>query len=240
MTGSVYGEPYDRLRHKAVFGGRKAIFLSASVPYRRPAADLPTSAARLMNERHVDTSRPARIRDAVLHLCRFAFQRDYGLVFGGHPAISPLVLAAARAADAGRAPRKRVAVFQSYFFGNLVPSETLDLWEHGHLIWTERRATKAESLEVMRAQMLEVDNIVAGVFVGGMDGVLDEAAVFDLKQPTRPQFSVASTGAAAADLLIRDSAKFMDANVTEKVLKEDVCYPVVMRKIFESIDRRVP
>ena len=123
---------------------RPSVFVGASVPYRRPPERM-TPDERERNELYVSTSQPARIRDAVAHLCRLAFAREVQLVFGGHPAISPLVLNAARRfgppPEDGAANRPLVVVFQSRHFFDRIPQETIDLadWRHGTLLWTARR-----------------------------------------------------------------------------------------------------
>src|SRR5262245_47965387 len=70
-----------------------ALFLSASQPVVKYEKD---DLRYGRNLHHVSTARPELIRAAVVELRKWSFHRGLVLVYGGHPAISPLVLEAAR------------------------------------------------------------------------------------------------------------------------------------------------
>jgi len=224
---------------------RPSIFLSASVPYRRnPERMTPAEAER--NASYVRTSQPARIRDAVAHLCRFAFPHDIQLVFGGHPAISPLVLDAARrsrraATEHAPAPTL-VVVFQSKHFFERIPPETLELadWTHGALLWTERRpgqtdvARERASLTWMREVMVRSPKLLAALFVGGMEGVEEEAELFRKFNPGTPMFALGSTGSAAGELLGRHP-DVRGRRADFEALSHQLSYPLLMARIFADL-----
>lgn len=177
---------------------RRCVFLSASVPYiRHDDRDDRTAKCHEFTR----TARPDRIRDAVAWLCRYAFAEDLALVFGGHPAISPMVLAAARALS--QADQPAVFVFQSAWFRDKIPPQTLELtdWTSGYLLWTEKRATKGDSLEHMRRRMLQLARgCIGGVFIGGMEGVVAEHELFGQVHRDVPRFVLPSTGGATLEL----------------------------------------
>jgi len=57
-----------------------------------------------------------------------------------------------------------------------------------------------ESLRKMREEMLQSQRFEAAVFIGGMEGVLEEAAMFAELYPEAAMIPVASTGAAASEV----------------------------------------
>jgi hypothetical protein len=174
---------------------RPRLFLSASVP-----DDTKEYAGC---ERHRETARPQWIRDAVLALARAAFTRGFDIVSGAHPSISPMLLSVASEFPVLTPPR--VAVFQSDFFLGRFPRETLELTDPslglGQLVAIPRASDQAASLASLRQAMFERRGLCAAIFVGGMNGLVDEAALFKRHNPTLPTYSVASTGGAALDLL---------------------------------------
>ena len=188
---------------------RPAILLSASVPYRRQATKDMTAdeLAELewRNEHYTASARPLQIRSAVMELTKAALMHNAQLIFGAHPAISPMVLDAARNIGA---PPESILIFQSQFFEKEIPGSTLDLadWTAGRLFFTpeqyaERsRDARNKSLTVMRTIMVSPSNLRGAVFIGGMEGVEEEAQLFKSRPDDLPCYAVASTGSAAADL----------------------------------------
>lgn len=217
----------------------QSILLSASVPYKREPTDI--------FEDYVRRSHPDRIREAIDNLCRFSFSRDVNLVFGAHPAISPLVLSAAR--RFGREARRRVVIFQSLYFFDKAPKPTLDLadQQYGTLLWTAAcppdAPNREASLTWMREVMVRSPKLIGAVFIGGMDGVEEEAALFQEWNPVKPMFAIASTGAAAADLLARKAkfrakgllCSFFEKNADSTTLEYNLSYPIVMQRIFADL-----
>lgn len=217
---------------------RPCVFLSASVPYDKKL-DPTSEEARVLAE-DIRTSHPTRIRDAVVDITRALFAHGYGITFGAHPAISPLVLQVAREtatrADAPTDPL--VAIWQSAWFEASIPTSTLQLaaWDRGRWLLTPEASTVPESLKVMRRSMLGAGQIVGAVFIGGMQGVWDEAILFaDLCQG-RPMFAIGSTGAAARRLL---DAKHGTGgqHCTAHDLNRVPSYPLIARKIIADLPR---
>jgi hypothetical protein len=174
---------------------RPALFLSASVP----------DGVKVYEgcERHRDTARPQWIRDAVLALARRAFESELDLVFGAHPSISPMLLTVAR--EFPRLGSPRAHVYLSEFFRAEFPRETLELTDPslrlGTLEVTSNAADRETALRLMRRAMFERPGLCAAVFVGGMDGIFDEARLFRATNPTLPNYAIASAGGAALDLV---------------------------------------
>ena len=153
----------------------KPIFLSASVPERELDKYIPD---------------PVAIRDAVRALVAETV-RTRVLVFGGHPAISPLVHHAAD--DLGAIDN--VQIYQSEFFRPVIPPVAQ---QFPHLIWTRIVGNNRKlSLIEMRRLMIDSHPFAAGVFIGGMDGVEEEWAMFTRRFPVVPVYPIASTEGAA-------------------------------------------
>src|SRR5271157_6561633 len=120
----------QRLAENAMNKG--PIFLSASVPERELDRFVPD---------------PVAIREAVRALVAETV-RDRMLVFGGHPAISPLVEHAARDLHA----TDNVHIYQSRFFEKSIPDVAK---KFKNLIWTnEVPGDRVASLTLMRNEMI--------------------------------------------------------------------------------------
>ena len=188
----------------------RAVFLSASVP--DPARD----------PRYIQTADVTAIRDAVRALVAVVTPVRT-LVFGGHPAISPFVLHAAH--DLGTA--HRVVIFVSEFFRAHVPKENLAF---PHIRWTAAvPGDHARSLAQMRAEMFDAFRYTAGVFVGGMEGVEQEHALFHARWPTVRTYPVASTGGAARMLL--DAGEGSKDATVRKALAEEYTYAALFARL---------
>ena len=154
-----------------------SIFLSASVPDPN------------REETRGEVPQRGRISDAVVALVRTCRDLDLDLVFGGHPAISPLVHHAANAYDNIR----RIHIYQSREFEQDLPPSARAF---EGLVLTEKQADRAASLRFMRSEMLnpQEHNHIAAVFIGGMKGVYDEAALFTRSFPGAAMIPLRSTG----------------------------------------------
>ncbi len=151
------------------------IFLSASVPERELDRFVPD---------------PVAIREAVRALVAETV-RDRMLVFGGHPAISPLVEHDARDLQA----TDNVIIYQSMFFEKKIPEVAK---KFRNLRWTPADpAGRDASLALMRTQMIHSTPFEAAVFIGGMDGLFEEWNIFTSRYPHVPAFPIASTEGAA-------------------------------------------
>jgi hypothetical protein len=187
------------------------VFLSGSVPdpSRHPT--------------YSQTARPARIREAVTQLARVVLPHGL-LVFGGHPAFSPLVLTVAQQLGAVGC----VVIYQSRFFEKLVPQDSMAF---PNLTWTPEVGGDRElSLARMREEMLGAYRFGAGFFVGGMEGVEDEYSMFQRMRPDVLAYPVASTGGAARVLFDRGEGP-QDA-VTRGMLERELVYGYLFQKLL--------
>ena len=165
--------------------GRRNIFLSASFP-SGPRGEI------------FQPFDPAEIADAVTALVRAVLTYNGRLVFGGHPTITPLVLFVAsehRVTDA-------VDIYQSRFFADVIPVETgrLATAGFGRIQWVARRASLESSLREMRTAMIGGSDPLTGVFVGGMEGIVEEWELFAEAYPDRPRMAFLAPGGAARRL----------------------------------------
>ena len=165
-----------QLRHE------NAIFLSAGVP--DPAA------AHFEGEG--DSAAIAAAVGALLYVTLGRRQ----LVWGGHPAITPMVWAFAEAMDVKYG--EWVTLYQSSIFADEFPEETA-LFKN--VIITEAVGTdRSASLNVMRRRMIGESRFDAAVFIGGMRGILDEHRLFSEHAPDAKILPIMSTGGAAEKL----------------------------------------
>jgi hypothetical protein len=159
------------------------IFLSASVPL--PAGD----------PAYFETADVLAIRDAIRALTMVVLERQAQLVFGGHPAITPMIRL--QIAETGTPVGDRVIIFQSRYFESHFPKDNR-AFEHVELVDAVENDRDA-SLERMRRAMF-AGPFSIGLFIGGMDGVEKEFEMFQMLHSDTPALPIASTGAAAARL----------------------------------------
>jgi hypothetical protein len=157
-----------------------AIFLSASVPdpNRSP--------------KYFSTADPLAIGAAVSGLVYVTLGRRL-LVWGGHPAITPMIWAAA--SDIGVDYGAWVHLYQSLLFKDDFPAENARFQNVSYVdaVSNDRSA----SLAKMRRRMLNDYQYQAGIFIGEMEGIEDEFALFRQVHPTASILPIASTGGAA-------------------------------------------
>jgi len=156
----------------------KAVFLSAGVVNRDP--------------RRIP-SYPMAAREAVVALTA-AWLPHGELVFGGHPAISPLVEHAARCLDL----LNRIHIYQSRYFEKLMPTAA-GAFPNVH--WTSAGHDLSESLTLMRQEMIDSQdlrrNFHAAVFIGHIEGMEEELEILEQGHPHAKVIPIASTGATA-------------------------------------------
>ena len=156
------------------------IFLSASIP-EPGRGDF------------FETADPFLIQFAVRELLTVCLGRRR-IVWGGHPAITPMVWAVCE--DLGVKYAKSVSLFQSRFFKDLFPVENA---RFKNVTYVPAAVDKNSSLLQMRKAMLK-GRFEAAVFIGGMEGVLDEHALFRDLHPKTKTLPIATPGGAAATL----------------------------------------
>jgi hypothetical protein len=186
---------------------KEPIFLSASIPDRDP---------------YVRDSDHLAIREAVLALVAVTV-RERRLVFGGHPAISPLVEHAARSLNAV----DNIDIFQSEWFRNVIPPEARAFQ---NLQWTPSGANRDDSLDIMRQQMIRSQPFYAAVFIGGMEGILVECRLFKQIHPNALVFPIASTK--GASLMLWDSGEGPQEAGKRNALLHDKKYRALFRHIL--------
>ena len=198
---------------------RQSLFLSASFPPR----------AHGQRFKPVD---PGGIADAVTAIVRAVLVRNGRLLFGDHPTITPLVLMIASELD----HKGGVDVFQSKWFERQITDETHALVEAGYgtIHWTPTCATRENSLHVMRAEMLRsVPALIAGVFVGGMEGIKEEIRQFQELRPSVPRISIQCPGGAAATLPLDEAKAILGKHVKSRR------YPFVAAMMMDRLASRV-
>lgn len=162
-----------------------AIFLSASVPV--PGRG-----------HYHETANPFLIQCAVRELV-ISVIRTHRIVWGGHPSITPMIWSICEDLDVEYA--KSVVLYQSRFFQDRFPEENA---RFGNVVYTDAVDGDREgSLVIMRETMLARSDLVAGVFVGGMEGIEAELAIFQRAHPNAQVVLVASPGGAARDVASR-------------------------------------
>ncbi len=157
-----------------------AIFLSASVPTRAPFDQ--------------DT-RPQEIQAAINALAHVVLGRKK-LVWGGHPAITPLLWSAAQATGVEYA--KAVVLFQSTLFQDDFPQENSHFANVRYIDAVGK--DREQSLLAMRTAMLNSAQFDAAVFIGGMEGIRDEYELFTKRWPGAACIVMGKTGGAATVL----------------------------------------
>jgi hypothetical protein len=173
------------------------LFLSAGVPNKDP---------------HLYRPDPIAIREAVRALVAIVVPEHF-LVFGGHPAITPLVWDAAHSLQA----HESVYIYQSELYRPFVPQQVRFF---PNVVWTPIRPGASvsnprdveDSLQTMREWMIQkrlfpttrtLKPYCAGVFIGGMKGIEIEWDMFTHSYPNAPAFPVASTEGEARNLWSR-------------------------------------
>ena len=212
----------DRLRGKT-------IFLSASVPAPRRAERY-----KRVEDAHFE------IEQAVISLARAVFSESGQLVFGGHPAISPLVAMVAGeyrepryAESSEERPSAPIRIFQSRAFEGSLPSDTLLMYQLGYATITWIDAAKNEkfdpaieyeqppcpdSLRAMRRAMIERTSPEAMVCIGGMEGVEAEVEMFRELRSEAPLYVLERTGGASLLLAHRhEGFRVIDREVIGRI-----------------------
>lgn len=162
--------------------GSGAIFLSAGVP--DPGAN-----------HFLGEGDSAAISAAVSGLLYVTLGRRR-LVWGGHPAITPMIWSVAEAMNVDYG--EWVTLYQTLLFEDEFPEETA---RFDNVVFVEAVGTDREqSLEKMRKRMLGETRFEAAVFIGGMAGIMNEYEMIQASGASVKMIPVASTGGAAAIL----------------------------------------
>lgn len=180
----------------------KTIFLSASIP------DLSKEENRI----YFDKADTTAIRDAVLALVYVCLKLDIKIVWGGHPAITPIVYEAIRNYEEKERSccnslsdeeikkniQRHVHLFQSAWYKENLPEDNN---KFENITLTEvKEGDYEKSMLFMRSEMLHSADLSSAIYIGGMEGIMKEDALFQEYYPTRPTYPIASTGGAALAL----------------------------------------
>ncbi len=122
-------------------------------------------------------------------------------------------------------------MYQSRFFERSFPEDN-QFFERVVLV-DAVGGNQDTSLEAMRRKMFN-QRFHTGIFIGGMEGVEDEFAMFRDIHPTTPAFPIASTGAAAGKLYEGNP----DLARTHASLSTEVSYLTLMRNLTAPRLRR--
>ncbi|MEA3054478.1 MAG: hypothetical protein QOG72_3381 [Sphingomonadales bacterium] len=203
--------------------------MSASVPARHRSEEF---------QRIPDAS--LEIEQAVVSLTRAVLSEGGTLVFGGHPAISPLVATVAgeyrptRFAESGlERPRAQVQIYQSKIFLGHAPEETMLMFSLGlaDVHWIDKDPGEnfddpppgkgprfPLSLRRMREAMIGRTKPDCMVAIGGMEGVIEEARLFRDFRQDRPLCVLKGTG--GASLILGEKVQGPLDFVDERVMAE--------------------
>jgi hypothetical protein len=186
------------------------VFLSASIP--NPDRD----------KLYYDTADVVAIRDAVRGLATVVIPKAH-LVWGGHPSITPLIRYVMKRIHADL--KTHVTLYQSLFFKDEFSEDNISF---ENIVWTESRNSREESLMIMRSKLLGENDFKAGIFIGGMEGVIAEFELFKKMHPTALVLPIASTGAAAKILYENRKSQFADS------LGNDYAYMALFRSLLSD------
>lgn len=138
---------------------------------------------------YYETADPFLIQCAVRELA-IATVRRHKIVWGGHPAITPMIWTICE--DLGVDYASSVILYQSRFFEGRYPEENQ---RFDNVIYTDPVPEDIQgSLQLMREQMLSRGDLVGAVFIGGMDGVEVEYDIFRRLNPEAFILPVAARG----------------------------------------------
>ena len=98
-----------------------------------------------------------------------------------------------------------VLIYQSEKFRGKTPKEVS---YYNRLIWTPEVADIPSSVNLMRDEMFK-NPFSCGVFIGGMDGIIDEAKRFHVANPKSDMIVVPNTGGASTVLSERTNLDFI-------------------------------
>lgn len=197
----------------------KAIFLSASIPVKE------------RDERYLKTADVVAIRDSIIELVKICIANKIRIVWGGHPAITPLVYKAVELFFSNQPKMETIQeyihLYQSRFFEKYFPEDNN---KFNNVYLTDALDSIGDSLELMRMTMLKSETFSAGVFIGGMEGVEIEYKMFKDLHPDSPTIPVASTGAAAK--LIYES----DIDAYDSDLEDNYAYnSLFIKELLDKI-----
>jgi len=228
----------------------RRVFLSASFPSERSPS-------------YYETADPDEMTQAIVALGRAVFAAGGGIVFGGHPTVSPLIMMVAeeylpeslkQRREMIRGGKAAVVIYQSRAFTGSISESTrrMSRMGLGSIVWTPVAKPEApragqthdprefpKSLQTMRERMLTREDLLAAVFIGGMEGVRDEASLFREVQPGKPYYSVGAPGGASRELASEELSKAEEVGGVKAEWARDLLvsreYPALMQRITREL-----
>ena len=185
------------------------IFLSASVPYK--------------GREYYGTENVFAIREAIIAFTTVCVQYGIRFDFGGHPAITPLVWQVAMHTSEGKTPL--IDIYQSSIFGNKIPKEVSN-FEKVHFTEAVGNSIK-ESVIRMREIMFSENKTECAIFIGGMDGIIQEYEMLKERYPYARYYALSSTGGASShlyDIIGKDMSILSDSYAYMSIFKT-LLYP---------------
>lgn len=175
----------------------KNIFLSASIPLRS------------RDPKYYDTADVIAIRDAIIALATVVLP-THKLIWGGHPSITPLITFVMKKLDLNI--QEHVLIYQSQFFAGEFSEDNEKIQ---NIEFTENLGNEELSILHMRKRLFSENKFVAGVFIGGMEGLETEYNMFRETNINALSLPLASTGAASRLIYEKLPAKHKNDRLTK-------------------------
>lgn len=188
------------------------IFLSASIP----SIDRDYSFYK--------TADIIAIRDAVRALAAVVIPNAQ-LVWGGHPSITPLIRNVMAKMNSNL--NDHVTIYQSLYFESKFPEENKDFENVIKIKAVENN--RSDSIQKMRNEMIRNNNFKAAIFIGGMEGIIDEYELFRQVHPKAKLLPVASTGAGSRMIFEKNN------NYYDQRLLKDFAYMALFRDLLSEL-----
>jgi len=170
-----------------------AVFLSAGVPDPK------------RGPQYAATADSVAIGAAVSALIHVTLGRRL-LVWGGQPAITPMIWTVAQ--NVGVEYGRWVRLYQSRHFKDEFPEDSERF--HNVTFTDDVDGDREKSLLLMRERMFSENVFKAAVFIGGMGGIVQEYELFRYLQPAATIIPVASTGGATLEVAAREGSVSAD------------------------------
>ncbi len=180
----------------------KNIFLSASIPLKE------------RDPKYFDSADVIAIRDSVIALATVVLP-SHRLIWGGHPSITSIIYYVME--RLGLKIQDHVLLYQSKYFEKYFPNDN-DKFQN--IIFTDNLGDVELSKLLMRKKMFSENQFVAGVFIGGMEGIEEEFRLFNEYHPHSNLLPIASTGAASKIIY----NNYLSADMKNQRLENDYAY----------------
>lgn len=186
----------------------KNIFLSASIPL--PERD----------KKFIETADIIAIRDSIIALTTVVLPY-HRIIWGGHPSITPLIYYVMEKMDLDI--QEHVKLYQSLWFEDkFLPDNN----RFQNIVFTKKQNDPSSSINFMRERMLGENKFHAAVFIGGMEGIIDEYNLFKQYHPNAILLPIPTTGAASK--IVYET--LFDENLKNIRLEKDYGYMSLFQK----------